>query len=78
MTIRQYSFFPENNIRENVKANKIEPQDHGFHDWYRFVLSFPPHLVRDYIDNFGLNENSHSLQFKKERHGSAGGFLFGI
>ena len=24
------------------------------HDWYRFVLSYPPHLVRQYIDRFGL------------------------
>ncbi len=31
------------------------------HDWYRFVLSFPPHLVSDYIDRFGLNENSRVL-----------------
>jgi 16S rRNA G966 N2-methylase RsmD len=22
------------------------------HDWYRFVLSFPPHLVRDYLTRF--------------------------
>ncbi len=42
----------------NGKANKIAPEDHRFHDWYRFVLSFPPHLVRDYIDEFGLNKKS--------------------
>ncbi len=24
------------------------------HDWYRFVLSYPPHLVRQYIDRFGF------------------------
>lgn len=23
------------------------------HDWYWFVLSFPPHLVREYLDRFG-------------------------
>lgn len=27
------------------------------HDWYRFVLSFPPHLVRDYIHRFGLQKH---------------------
>ena len=28
--------------------------DWAFHDWYRFVLSFPPHLVREYAERFGL------------------------
>ncbi|HEY73124.1 MAG TPA: site-specific DNA-methyltransferase [Thermoflexia bacterium] len=37
------------------------PQDRAFHDWYRFVLSYPPHLVRDYIDDFGLDEQSTIL-----------------
>lgn len=30
-------------------ANKLSPKDSAAHDWYRFVLSFPPHLVREYI-----------------------------
>src|SRR6266498_4603006 len=42
----------------NGRANKLDPQDRAFHDWYRFVLSFPPHLVRDYIEKFGLNQTS--------------------
>src|SRR3990172_3686034 len=42
----------------NGRANKLDPQDRAFHDWYRFVLSFPPHLVQDYIQKFGLNKNS--------------------
>lgn len=33
-------------------ANKLQPQDRPVHDWYRFVLSFPPHLVRDYLASF--------------------------
>lgn len=41
-------------VRGNAKANKLDPQDRAFHDWYRFVLSFPPHLVRQYITEFGL------------------------
>lgn len=41
----------------NGRANKLAPQDRAFHDWYRFVLSFPPHLVRDYIQKFKLNKN---------------------
>ncbi|MGA3084638.1 MAG: DNA methyltransferase [Thermodesulfobacteriota bacterium] len=34
--------------------NKIRIEDRAVHDWYRFVLSFPPHLVRDYIKKFGI------------------------
>jgi DNA modification methylase len=42
----------------NGRANKLSPQDRAFHDWYRFVLSFPPHLVRDYVKKFELNKTS--------------------
>jgi len=42
----------------NGRANKLDPQDRGFHDWYRFVLSFPPRLVKDYIKKFKLNQKS--------------------
>ncbi len=42
----------------NGRANKLEAQDRAFHDWYRFVLSYPPHLVRQYIEEFGLNSQS--------------------
>lgn len=38
-------------IKEN---NKIRLEDRAVHDWYRFVLSFPPHLVREYIDRFKI------------------------
>jgi len=37
-------------------ANRLAPCDRAFHDWYRFVLSFPPHLVSNYIEDFGLKE----------------------
>ncbi len=48
----------ENRIQKsNGQVNALEPQDRHFHDWYRFVLSFPPHLVRHYLEAFGLNEN---------------------
>ena len=40
----------------NGRVNKLDPQDRAFHDWYRFVLSFPPHLVRDYIERFGVGQ----------------------
>ncbi|MCC6300237.1 MAG: hypothetical protein IT314_13150 [Anaerolineales bacterium] len=42
----------------NGRANKLDPRDRGIHDWYRFVLSFPPHLVREYIQKFGLTQKS--------------------
>ncbi len=35
-------------------ANRLMLEDRAIHDWYRFVLSFPPHLVRTYLDDFGL------------------------
>ena len=41
--------------------NKLRPEDRGAHDWYRFVLSFPPHLVREYLHRFGLNANNRVL-----------------
>lgn len=34
--------------------NKLRPEDRPGHDWYRFVLSFPPHLVREYLNRFGI------------------------
>jgi hypothetical protein len=33
--------------------NKLRIEDQSVHDWYRFVLSYPPHLVRDYLTRFG-------------------------
>ena len=29
--------------------------------WYRFVLSFPPHLVREYISRFDLGSGARVL-----------------
>jgi len=34
--------------------NNIIDADRIGHDWYRFVLSFPPHLVRRYVEKFGF------------------------
>ena len=42
---------------KNGNKNKVRPIDGAFHNWYRFVLSFPPHLVRHYIRKFGINKN---------------------
>jgi len=38
--------------RRGADLNKLEPSDHPVHNWYRFVLSYPPHLVRQYLEKF--------------------------
>jgi len=35
-------------------ANRIRQEDLAAHDWYRFVLSYPPHLVRNYLSEFSI------------------------
>lgn len=37
------------------------PQDRAAHDWYRFVLSFPPYLVRRYLARFGMTGRDRVL-----------------
>lgn len=39
------------------KANQLLANDRPIHAWYRFVLSYPPHLVRDYLAKFNLDRN---------------------
>jgi hypothetical protein len=59
----QMAQFPEIETKKysNVKANKIDPEDLMFHNWYRFILSFPPHLVREYINKFELKKGDTIL-----------------
>ncbi len=40
----------------NGERNRLATSDRAFHHWYRFVLSYPPHLVRQYITEFDLHE----------------------
>ena len=47
--------------RSNGTANRLSIEDRPIHDWYRFVLSFPPHLVRDYLDQFQVNPGNTVL-----------------
>ncbi len=47
--------------RSNGAMNTLLPGDAPAHDWYRFVLSFPPHLVRDYVRRFDLGTDSTLL-----------------
>ena len=41
----------------NGIMNKVQPGDREAHNWYRFVLSFPPHLVREYLEKFGIDDS---------------------
>jgi hypothetical protein len=43
------------------EGNKLRPEDRAAHDWYRFVLSFPPHLIRNYAERFGLSSGATVL-----------------
>ncbi len=42
----------------NGTINTLQKADLPIHGWYRFVLSYPPHLVRQYLGAFGQTENS--------------------
>ncbi|MGH2487628.1 MAG: DNA methyltransferase, partial [Ktedonobacterales bacterium] len=39
----------------NSELNKVYVEDRAVHEWYRFVLSFPPHLVRAYMERFHVH-----------------------
>lgn len=39
-------------------SNKVTVEDRPAHEWFRFVLSFPPHLVREYLERFDVSAES--------------------
>lgn len=41
----------------NGGNNALQKEDLAVHGWYRFVLSFPPHLVRQYLTAFKLGSD---------------------
>lgn len=45
----------------NGVVNRLALADAAAHDWYRFVLSYPPHLVRHYLDRFGFHAGATVL-----------------
>ena len=47
--------------RTNGVANKLADSDRAVHDWYRLVLSFPPHLVADYLTRFNIDSGATVL-----------------
>jgi DNA methylase len=46
---------------DNSNANRLYREDLAVHEWYRFVLSFPPHLVRQYLERFGAQPGQRVL-----------------
>jgi DNA modification methylase len=71
--MEQTSFFTANNRRHgnachgaygdhtNGSMNRVSPEDRSIHGWYRFVLSFPPHLVDGYMERFKMNRGKRLL-----------------
>jgi hypothetical protein len=45
----------------NGAVNRLAASDAPFHSWYRFVLSFPSHLVRHYLEQFGIGERDVAM-----------------
>ena len=41
-------------LQNGKELNRLYESDRPVHEWYRFVLSFPPHLVRSYVEKFDL------------------------
>jgi hypothetical protein len=40
---------------EYVVKNRLQVADEAIHGWYRFVLGYPPHLVREYLETLEAN-----------------------
>ncbi|MBI2964917.1 MAG: hypothetical protein HYY34_01790, partial [Chloroflexi bacterium] len=45
----------------NGAVNRLAASDAPFHNWYRFVLSFPSHLVRHYLEQFDVGERDVAM-----------------
>ncbi len=50
-----------NTISVTKEDNRIRATDRPAHDWYRFNLSYPPHLVSDYLRKFGVTATQRVL-----------------
>ncbi len=48
-------------LRTTREDNKLRVEDRAAHDWYRFVLSYPAHIVRTYVERFGLDSKHNVL-----------------
>ena len=47
--------------RGGMEINQLRSNDRAAHDWYRFVLSYPPHLVREYLQRFQIEPHHRVL-----------------
>jgi hypothetical protein len=47
--------------RSRPEWNQIRAVDRAAHDWYRFVLSYPPHLVQEYVERFAIEPGMRVL-----------------
>jgi SAM-dependent methyltransferase len=61
MRASQTSFESESFLPFIREDNKLRDYDQAAHDWYRFVLAFPPHLVRTYLERFGISSGGRVL-----------------
>jgi DNA modification methylase len=43
-------------LKSGTELNRFHEEDLLIHDWYRFVLSFPPHLVKNYLSKFDIDK----------------------
>ena len=48
-------------LQNGNELNRLYENDLPVHEWYRFVLSFPPHLVRNYVEKFDLSKRQTIL-----------------
>lgn len=48
---------PARPVSANGSSNVLQSHDAPVHGWYRFVLAYPPHLVRQYFERFGLGRD---------------------
>lgn len=51
----------ESRSPRNGDLNRLLEEDRPVHQWYRFVLSFPPHIVREYVSRFELTDKHQVL-----------------
>jgi SAM-dependent methyltransferase len=45
-------------MKQKMESNRVSFLDSSIHNWYRFVLSFPPHLVNHYLKKFNASGNT--------------------
>lgn len=52
------AYAPRLPIFFDMTENEPNEHDHVAHDWYSFVLQFPPHLVRQYVRKFSVDPST--------------------